>query len=85
MTVKLGKWMRQKRTKSRKYPGRENTGRKIGNPALRITTNIAEKITKIFKHTKMEVACRTDSNIRQHLREHENTRPCVCFGLCHHA
>lgn len=32
MTMKIGEWMRQKRTKSRKYPRQENTGRKIGTP-----------------------------------------------------
>jgi hypothetical protein len=32
MTMKLGKWMRQKRTKSRKYPEWENSGRKVGTP-----------------------------------------------------
>ena len=34
VTMKMGEWMRQKRTKSRTYPELENTGRKIGTPFM---------------------------------------------------
>jgi hypothetical protein len=82
--MKLGKWMRQKRTKSRKYPEQENTTRKIGT-AFTNNDKYSRDNYKDLQGHKDNVAYRTDNNIRQQLREHENTKPYVCIGLYNYA